>query len=134
MNWIPAAVVIVAVIASGVDVNHPDLSANIWANPGETKLELQLLRPLFGNNPVEMGAGGHEVPILEHIAAWMTPAPGCHGLVAMTEQDGKLQLKQPDHGADPPIRGPRRIRVVNAEALQHADHILVGVTAKNDDH
>jgi len=27
--------VVVAVIDSGVDVNHPDLAANIWTNPGE---------------------------------------------------------------------------------------------------
>jgi hypothetical protein len=27
--------VVVAVIDSGVDINHPDLSANIWTNPGE---------------------------------------------------------------------------------------------------
>ena len=25
----------IAVIDSGVDVNHPDLAANIWRNPGE---------------------------------------------------------------------------------------------------
>lgn len=40
-----------------------------WANPRETELEQQLLRPLFGDDPVEMGASGHEVPILEHIKA-----------------------------------------------------------------
>jgi subtilisin family serine protease len=28
--------IIVAVVDSGVDINHPDLQANIWANPGET--------------------------------------------------------------------------------------------------
>jgi subtilisin family serine protease len=28
--------VVVAVIDSGVDVNHPDLQSNIWTNPGET--------------------------------------------------------------------------------------------------
>ncbi len=28
--------VIVAVVDSGVDINHPDLQANIWTNPGET--------------------------------------------------------------------------------------------------
>jgi subtilisin family serine protease len=28
--------VVVAVIDSGVDVNHPDLAANMWINPGET--------------------------------------------------------------------------------------------------
>jgi subtilisin family serine protease len=28
--------VVVAVIDSGIDINHPDLQANIWINPGET--------------------------------------------------------------------------------------------------
>jgi subtilisin family serine protease len=28
--------VIVAVVDSGVDINHPDLQSNIWTNPGET--------------------------------------------------------------------------------------------------
>ena len=28
--------IIVAVVDSGVDINHPDLQANIWTNPGET--------------------------------------------------------------------------------------------------
>ena len=27
--------VVIAVIGAGVDIDHPDLSANIWTNPGE---------------------------------------------------------------------------------------------------
>ena len=38
-----------------------------WVDPEQTRLEEQLLRPLFGTSPVEMGALGHERPILEHI-------------------------------------------------------------------
>ncbi|MGI9422565.1 MAG: MbnH family di-heme enzyme [Hyphomicrobiaceae bacterium] len=40
-----------------------------WAGPDETALESQLLRPLFGQQPVEMAAAGHEVAILELISS-----------------------------------------------------------------
>ena len=38
-----------------------------WADPKQTLLEDQLMRPLFGTRPIEMGALGHERPILDHI-------------------------------------------------------------------
>src|SRR5581483_8465979 len=31
--------VVVGVIDEGIDYTHPDLAANIWANPGETGLD-----------------------------------------------------------------------------------------------
>jgi cytochrome c peroxidase len=40
-----------------------------WADHRQTSLETQLLRPLFGKDPVEMGASGHENAILNHVAA-----------------------------------------------------------------
>lgn len=39
-----------------------------WAHPGITSLEQHILIPLFGDAPVEMGAGGHETEILKRIA------------------------------------------------------------------
>lgn len=38
-----------------------------WAQPNAERLEVQLRRPMFGENPVEMGTLGHEVPVLGHI-------------------------------------------------------------------
>lgn len=38
-----------------------------WANPGQTQLEVQLLVPLFGDHPVEMGMGGHETELLDRL-------------------------------------------------------------------
>jgi cytochrome c peroxidase len=38
-----------------------------WAHPGITTLEQHMLIPLFGDSPIEMGAGGHEQEILERI-------------------------------------------------------------------
>lgn len=40
-----------------------------WANPALTELEKQILIPLFGDSPVEMGATGHKEEILARIAA-----------------------------------------------------------------
>ena len=47
--------------------NVPYLKMFGWANPDAEPLELQLRRPMFGEKPVEMGALGHETPILRHI-------------------------------------------------------------------
>lgn len=38
-----------------------------WAQPKREPLEVQLRRPMFGENPIEMGTLGHEVPVLTHI-------------------------------------------------------------------
>lgn len=40
-----------------------------WANSMERHLEVQLRRPLFGTQPVEMGSLGHEQAIVELISA-----------------------------------------------------------------
>jgi cytochrome c peroxidase len=40
-----------------------------WAHPGITTLEQHMLIPLFGDSPIEMGAGGHEQEILARIEA-----------------------------------------------------------------
>ena len=42
-----------------------------WAHDGLTHIESQLLIPLFGDNPIELGAAGHEQQIL----ARLTKAP-----------------------------------------------------------
>jgi cytochrome c peroxidase len=38
-----------------------------WAHDGLHDIEAQLLLPLFGDNPVELGAGGHESQILQRL-------------------------------------------------------------------
>ena len=40
-----------------------------WADHKQRHLEIQLRRPLFGNNPVEMGSKGHEHAILTLISS-----------------------------------------------------------------
>ena len=44
-----------------------------WAHDGLTHIESQLLIPLFGDNPIELGAGGHEQQILSRLQR--TPYP-----------------------------------------------------------
>ena len=44
-----------------------------WAHDGLTHIESQLLIPLFGDNPIELGAGGHEQQILARLQR--TPYP-----------------------------------------------------------
>ena len=40
-----------------------------WANPTLTTLETQILVPLFGDNPIELGASGYEAEILNRFAS-----------------------------------------------------------------
>ncbi|MDM9385283.1 cytochrome c peroxidase [Chlorogloeopsis sp. ULAP01] len=54
-------------VGGGVDPYQPFheiVSVLTWANPGLTKLESQMLIPLFGEHPVEMGMVGKEQEIL----------------------------------------------------------------------
>lgn len=44
-------------------------SAQTWANPGLTTLEAQVTVPLLGDNPVELGFGGHEDELLARLRA-----------------------------------------------------------------
>lgn len=39
-----------------------------WANPTLTRIEEQLVLPLFSEHPVEMGVSGHEAAILQRLA------------------------------------------------------------------
>jgi len=38
-----------------------------WADPGTRRLEDQMLVPMFGTHPIELGMTGHEVEILERL-------------------------------------------------------------------
>jgi len=38
-----------------------------WSDPGQRSLEKQALVPLFSNDPVEMGMGGHERQVVEQL-------------------------------------------------------------------
>jgi cytochrome c peroxidase len=40
-----------------------------WANPNETRLEVQARTPMFGEHPVEMGLAGKEPQLLARLAA-----------------------------------------------------------------
>jgi cytochrome c peroxidase len=50
-------------------VNVAYSSTLTWAHSGITTLERHVLLPLFGDDPVEMGAAGHEAEILRRLAA-----------------------------------------------------------------
>ena len=48
-------------------VNVAYAASFTWAHPGITTLEQHMLIPLFGEEPIEMGAGGHEQEILQRL-------------------------------------------------------------------
>jgi cytochrome c peroxidase len=50
-------------------VNVAYSSTFTWAHSGITTLERHVLLPLFGDDPIEMGAAGHETEILARLAA-----------------------------------------------------------------
>ncbi|MBK7230761.1 MAG: di-heme enzyme [Saprospiraceae bacterium] len=49
-------------------INVRDRFALTWANDTLTSLEQQMLRPMFGDTPPEMGVKGHEELVLKNIA------------------------------------------------------------------
>jgi cytochrome c peroxidase len=48
-------------------VNEAYTATFTWAHSGIDRIEQQVLLPLFGDQPVEMGAAGHEQEILERL-------------------------------------------------------------------
>lgn len=50
-------------------VNAAYAATLTWAHPGIDTVEQQVLLPLFGDKPVEMGAAGHEQEILARLRA-----------------------------------------------------------------
>ena len=48
-------------------VNVAYNNTQTWAHDGLQHIETQLMLPLFGDNPVELGAGGHEKEILARL-------------------------------------------------------------------
>jgi cytochrome c peroxidase len=40
-----------------------------WADPTQRRLEVQMLTPMFGEQPVELGFGGHEQELLDRLRA-----------------------------------------------------------------
>lgn len=56
--------IIVGVIDSGVDYNHPDLQANIWMNPGESGLDGN------GNDRASNGIDDDENGFIDDVRGW----------------------------------------------------------------
>ncbi len=69
-----------------------------WANPGLTKLEHQILIPLFGEHPVELGLTGREQEVLARFA---------------NDPDYSARFAEAYPDADPPVQ---RETVINALA------------------
>lgn len=56
--------VVVAVLDSGVNVNHPDLKGNIWTNPGETGLDAE------GNDRATNGQDDDQNGYVDDVYGW----------------------------------------------------------------
>ena len=61
-----------------------------WANPSQRRLETQLLVPLFGDNPVELGLIGQEETLFARLEA--DPIYRQLFLKAFPEQQGRIDL------------------------------------------
>lgn len=55
-------------------VNVAYNNSQTWAHDSLQHIETQLMLPLFGDNPVELGAGGHEAEILTRLQRQPYPA------------------------------------------------------------
>ena len=73
-------------------VNVAYNNSQTWAHDGLTHIETQLMLPLFGDNPIELGVGGYEQQILERLqrppypalfkAAFNDATPDFHRIIA----------------------------------------------------
>ena len=89
-------------VATGVDgrpgrLNPPALAnaaylpVLTWANPAQTRLETQMLTPLFGHFPVELGMAGREEALFAALAAEPRYPPLFRA--AFPDRDGAMTLE-----------------------------------------
>ena len=62
-----------------------------WANPNVTSLENQMLIPLFGDHPLEMGMVGHEKELLARLSE--SEEYKAFFAAAFPESDGRIDLR-----------------------------------------
>ena len=104
--------VVIAVIDTGVDYNHPDLATNMWINPGEVAGDgldndgNGFIDDIYGidtanddSDPID--GNNHGTHVSGTIAAVGRQRPG----------RGGCQLAGPDHGPEVPARRWRRSHV-----------------------
>jgi len=56
--------IIVAIVDTGIDINHPDLKNNLWVNPGESGLDK------FGNNKATNGIDDDNNGFIDDVHGW----------------------------------------------------------------
>lgn len=100
MSRTTGAPVVIAVVDTGVDFNHPDLSNNLWRHAYGVGIDITTLGGTVSYNPMDISGIGHGTHVSGMIAAVSDNAQGIVGVMPFRAQVMPIKLFTKDTNGD----------------------------------